>query len=326
MVFTRRINLPSVLFVWIIVAGLTVGAGPRPPWRAPVQTQALPDSRVKLATDLVSLSVAVTDRSGRAITGLTKSDFKVYENGLEQSISFFSSDQTPVSWGLVLDRSGSMRGMMEDVYQAAINVISEGTEQDEVFIVTFNNRCEIACHFTSDQQRLEKSVRGLRAEGLTALYDAVAFSLDHIKQGRHPKKVLVVVTDGEDNNSRLTFRQLRERTKEQDVLIYTVGMFESMGIWRFPLKGGNGRSELRRLAEVTGAFAHFPANVEKCREAMQDIAREVSRCYNLAYYPTFGGRDGKWRKIRVDVARKESDIKYAVRTRAGYYPPNGDEK
>lgn len=275
------------------------------------------ESSVKLTTELVSLSVAVTDRSGRAITGLAKEDFKVYENGVEQPISFFSADESPTSWGLVLDRSHSMEGMIQDVYRAALHAIEQGTEDDDMFVVTFNDQADLLCDFTSDRDKLESAIRGLRASGNTALYDAVGLALDYLQRGRHQKKVLLVITDGEDNRSRLNFRQLVERAKEADVLIYTVGMFAPM----VGMQGIAARDELKKLAEVTGAFAHFPSNPEKCRMTMMEIATEVSRQYSLGYYPTDPTRDGKWRQLRITVARPGSEANYATRTRRGYYAP-----
>jgi Ca-activated chloride channel family protein len=220
-----------------------------------------------------------------------------------------------------------MTTMMEDVYRAAIHVMDEGTEQDEMFIVTFNDQPEIVSDFTSDRHKWENSLLGLRAGGGTALYDAVAFALDHIRHAKHQKKVLVVITDGEDNKSRLSFRRLIEGVEERNVLIYTVGMFESMGrSWR-GMGGGNARGELEKLAEVTGAGAHFPTNVEQCRETMREIAREVSQQYSVGYYPTNSTRDGKWRKIKVVATRQgEKDANFVARTRTGYYPRKGEEE
>lgn len=284
--------------------------------------QARQDSSIKLTTELVSLSVAVTDHSGRAITGLAKEDFKVYENGVEQPISLFSADESPASWGLVLDRSHSMEGMIQEVYRAGLHAIEQGTQDDDMFIVTFNDQADLLCDFTSDRDKLESAIHGLRASGNTALYDAVGLALDYLQRGRHKKKVLVIITDGEDNRSRLSFRQLVERAKETDVLIYTVGMFGPM----VGMQGIAARDELKKLAEVTGAFAHFPSNPEKCRTTMMEIATEVSRQYSLGYYPTDLTRDGKWRQLRIAIARPGSKANYATRTRRGYYAPSRQMK
>lgn len=323
MAITALRMLLSLMLVAGAVAPAIMATGQEPAPGSQVKQRGQHDwresSAIRLETDLVSLTVSVTDRSGRAIMGLKMEDFKVYENGIEQPISFFGSEDVPASWGLVLDRSGSMMEMMRDVYQAAIHVIDEGTEQDEMFVVTFNDRVEVACDFTSERHKLENSILGLRANGETALYDAVAFALDHIRRGKHQKKVLVLITDGQDNSSQLKFRELIEMAEERDVLIYTVGMFESMDMRSLRMRGIDARSELEKLAEVTGAFAHFPTDIEKCRATMKAIALEVGHQYSLGYYPTNTGRDGKWRKIRVAVNQKTSESSYAARTRRGYY-------
>ena len=298
-----------ILCALLLVLPLAVAAGAQEVDR---------EEKVTVETDLVLLRVTVTDRQGRAVTGLKQTDFKAFEDGAEQSLSFFSADESPVSWGLVLDRSGSMAEMMGEVYKAALHVVEEGTEHDEMFVVTFNGSPQVESEFTSDRHRLENSTLGLRAEGETALYDAVAFALDKVKQGRHRKKVLVVVTDGEDNASRTEFRRLIERAEEEDVLVYAAGMFESPGMMR-SMGGGGSRDELKKLAEVTGASAHFPEGVEECRKVMREIALEVSRQYSLGYYPANKARDGKWRSLRVIAGSGATRPTYVARTRAGYY-------
>ena len=275
------------------------------------------DEKVTIDTDLVVLRATVSDTQGRAPAGLKQADFKVYEDGVEQPLSFFSSEESPVSWGLVLDRSGSMTEMMGDVYQAALHVIDDGTSKDEMFIATFNDRSEVISEFTSDRHRLENSTLGLRADGETALYDAVALALDQVKRGKYRKKVLVVVTDGEDNSSRLKFSQLIERAEEEEVLVYAVGMFGQVGMGLMGARSGSARSELEKLAQVTGGTSHFPDDPGQCRDVMSAIAREVSQQYSLGYYPANKSHDGKWRSVRVAVGQGQT--KYAARTRAGYY-------
>ena len=279
-----------------------------------------PLETIRIDTNLVVLRIAVNDKQGRAIQNLKQGAFKVYEDGVEQEVSFFSSEESPVSWGLVLDRSGSMMGMMSDVYEAALHVIDEGTSRDETFIVTFNKRFELISDFTSDRHRLENSVLGLTADGETALFDAVDFALDRLKHAKYRKKVLVVITDGEDNASRLKFREMIERAEEEEAVIYTVGMFGSMeGLTS--LMGGDrdASAELKKLAQVTGASAHFPSDVEQCRDVMKEIAREVSQQYSLGYYPLNKERDGKWRNIKVVVGPTSGSAKLVARTRGGYY-------
>lgn len=285
------------------------------------------ENAIKLMAELVSLNVMVTDQAGRAVVGLNKGDFKVYEDRVEQQVNFFSSDEAPVSWGLILDRSGSMMGMMRDVYRAAAHVVDEGTDQDEMFVVTFNRQVELVTDFISDKHKIENSLLGLRAEGETALWDAVAKGLDHLKRGKNQKKVLVVVTDGEDNASRTSFRALINRLEEEEVLVYPVGMFES-GLmsprdWaKFGIRNDSSEAELERLAQATGTTAHFPTDVEQCKQVMKEIALEVSRQYSIGYYPSNTAPDGKWRRIQVKVAPGAG--KNVARTRAGYYAQHQD--
>ena len=287
------------------------------------QLQAQQDSpleTIKIDTNLVVLRVAVNDQQGRAAVNLKQDAFRIYEDGIEQQVGFFSAEESPVSWGVVLDRSGSMMLMMSDVYEAALHVIDEGTTRDEAFIVTFNRKPELISDFISDRHRLENSILGLRADGETALFDAVDFALDRMKHAKHRKKVLVVITDGEDNASKMKFRELIERAEEEEVVIYTVGMFEPMTSVLTSVMGGErgAKLELEKLAEVTGASAHFPTNVDQCRDVMKEIAREVSQQYSLGYYPLNKTRDGKWRRIQVKISESGSH-KYVARTRSGYY-------
>ena len=297
----------------IVVLALTIGTQAQ---------QDTPLDTIKIDTNLVVLRVTVNDQQGRAAMSLKQEAFKVYEDGVEQQIGFFSGEESPVSWGLVLDRSGSMMGMMSDVYGAALHVIDEGTSRDETFIVTFNRKPELISDFLSDRHRLENSILGLRADGETALFDAVDFALDQMKHAKNRKKVLVVVTDGEDNASRLKFRELIERAEEEEAVIYTVGMFEpSMSVLSSSMGGSDrdAQAELKKLAEVTGASSHFPTNVDQCRSVMREIAREVSQQYSLGYYPANKERDGKWRAIRIAVSQNGNSTKLVARTRSGYY-------
>jgi Ca-activated chloride channel family protein len=276
-------------------------------------------SDVRVAVDLVLLDVSVQDKNGQPVHDLQERAFRVYEDKIEQRIASFSTEESPVTWGLVLDRSSSMQGMMKEVYEAAINVIDQGTSDDDMFIMTFNDRTEVVSELTSDRRQLSNSIFGLHAKGRTALYDAVDAALDYIKKGAHRKKVLVVVSDGGDNKSRIRFSHLIDRAKESDVLIYTVGMYGPMVNNPTEARStGYARQELQQLAEITGAYAHFPTDPEKCREVMDKIAQEVSEHYTIGYYPANPTLDGKWRKLKVALVGP-FDEKYIVRARPGYY-------
>jgi Ca-activated chloride channel family protein len=282
--------------------------------------EALP--ALKLDVDLVSLNVVVTDHKGQAITELEKENFKVYEDRVEQPISFFSHEDAPVSWGLVLDRSRSMEETIQKVHQAAVHLIDEGSGQDEMFIETFNTQSQLVRSFTSDRNQLTNSIFGLEAYGRTAVFDAVALALDRLQAGRHLKKALSVVTDGDDNSSELTFKELIELAEERDALIYVMGIFEPPDPRRPGLRGWEHRGSLERLAEVTGGRAYFPINTRQCQEAVKRIALEVSHQCSLGYYPTRPPGDGEWRKLKVVVVHQgQQERKLIARTRSRYFVP-----
>jgi Ca-activated chloride channel family protein len=294
----------ALLFGWAIPAS-PVG---------PLQTRDV----LKVAVDLVLLDVSVADQKGRPIRNLDRDQFTVYEDKIEQPISYFSQEESPVTWGLVLDRSASMSGKIRDVHEAAIHILAEGLQDDEMFIMTFHNRVELVSRLTSNRKELQQSIFGLKAEGNTAMYDAVGAALEYMKQGRHRKKVLVVITDGMDNHSRLGFRSLRDRVRESDVVVYTVGMYDILGSFQ-ARKGTLNNQELEEIAETTGGYAYFPTDMERCRQTMNRIAEEVSAHYTIGYYPTSQMHDGRWRKTKVVVTSAEKTTKPIVRTRGGYY-------
>lgn len=266
-------------------------------------------------TNLVLLDVTVTGKRGQAMKRLQRNEFAVYEDGTKQDVVFFSDENRPVSWGLVVDRSGSMLGMMEEVSNAVLHSVKAGTREDDVFIMKFNHDVDLVQDFTSDRDKLLAASRNLWAMGGTALYDAVALAADHLRHGTHQKKVLVVVTDGEDNASHISFERLLAMVKRSEALVYTVGFFNSdMPILR--LLEGETRKELQRLAEQTGGMAYFPKNMEECDQACRDIATQVSQQYSLGYYPKSTTWDGAWRDIKVELVRP---AKFTVRARKGYF-------
>src|SRR5262249_48369176 len=174
---------------------------------------------------------------------------------------------------------------------------------------------------TLDRRIIQNSIFGLNADGSTALWDAINSGINYLKRGKNRKKALLVITDGLDNKSVLTFKRVLDRVRESDLVIYTVGINTPSGIFA---KGSATRDRLTELAEITGGYAHFPTDIEKCRETMAEISSEVGEQYAIGYYPTNGNYDGKWRKIRVVASQAGSRTKYVARSRTGYYamPPD----
>lgn len=282
--------------------------------QAPAPAQQEPTFRT--STNLVLLDVSVTDRKGRPVRNLGKGSFRISEDGVEQEAAFFTYEQRPVSWGLVLDRSGSMIGMMDEVYNAALHSVEAGTPEDETFILAFDDRIELVRPFTTDHLSLVNAIRQISAGGTTALYDAVREGLQELRRGRHQKKVLIVITDGEDNASRIRFEDLLEKARRSEAQVYTIGMFSGMGLDFLDSSDAWIKRQLESLAEETGGLAYFPKNIRQCDRACKDIAEEVSRQYTLGYYPKREEWNGQWRNVQVKIPGSPT---YSVRARKGYY-------
>ena len=278
---------------------------------------------LRVETDLVSFNVTVTDGHNKPIKGLKRENFRVFEDGVEQPIEHFGDDDYPYTMGLVLDRSGSMAFVIEDVYNAAFHTIRASKPDDEFFVITFNQHADILQDFSSDRKLLQTSLKGVEAGGSTALYDAIYTGLKHLERGQHDKKALLVVTDGADNSSTLKFKDLVEFIRERHVAIYVVGFFESMGPASSLFEDTSEVDRLTKIAQVTGGKAYFPKSMKECDIACIAIATELRRQYSLGYYPKNKNRDGSWREIRVEVVAPDSfgSANLIARTREGYYAP-----
>lgn len=304
--------LPSALLVLGLAANPVVAQEEAPPLRVEV--------------DLVTLTATVTSRTGSYVGGLKKEDFRVYEDDVLQEIAVFESRQVPISLGIVFDTSGSMVDKIDDVQDAVLHFIRTVNPQDEIFVLRFSSNVELVEEFTDDRTRLERAVRRLRARGSTHLYDAIAEGLEIVQQGHHPKKALVVVTDGNDTESSLTFNEVLEQAQKSEVLVYALGIGHSEG-GSFGHAPRSFRDEvdmrvLNALAEATGGKSyHLEAAHRGGRdlidEACQEVSAELRQQYMLAYYPRNTAQDGGYRRIRVETR----DPGQVVRTRAGYYPP-----
>jgi Ca-activated chloride channel family protein len=290
--------------------------------------------------DLVTLRVTVTDDQGNPFTGLKADNFRVFDNDIEQAIRHFSVEDRPFTMGLVLDRSGSMIMMIDDVYQAAFHTIRASKSEDEFFILTFDDRLDLRQDFSMNRQLLQKQLKGVTARGSTALWDAVAAGLEKVRKGSHEKKALLVVTDGEDNRSYLSFGDLLERARQEEIAIYTVGLFErsewspvsflSGLLGRAPQqRGGPSRGNrlsitlLTELAEATGGRAYFPSTMAECDQVCIAIAQELRQQYEVGYYPQPKLAEGGWRSVQVQL-QLPADLSgkgLMARARPGYFAP-----
>jgi VWFA-related protein len=262
-------------------------------------------------TRLVVLHASVLDRSGKQITNLPKEAFKVYENGVEQPIKIFRREDIPISLGIVIDNSGSMRDKRQKVEAAAVRLVKGSNRNDEVFIVNFNDDAFLDVPFTNSVEKLEEGVARIDSRGGTAMRDAVSMSLDHLKaEARKDKKVLLVITDGNDTTSTgITLEKLVEKAHRSEVLIYAIGILSEED--RRDAK--RARRALDALAKASGGASFYPDDLAEVESLADRIAHDIRNQYVIAYSPANQVLDGSFRSIKVTAGR------YQVRTRTGYY-------
>jgi len=262
----------------------------------------------------VVLHATVVDEKQRLITNLTRNAFQVFENGQPQPITSFRHEDVPVAMGIVIDNSGSMREKRDKVAKAAENLVASSNPQDQVFVVNFSDEYYLDQDFTNDPKKLRGALEKLESRGGTALYDAVVASADHLKKNaKLQKKVLFVVTDGEDDASRGSLEQsVRQLQEENGPTIYAIGILGDE-------KQRRARRALQTIAERTGGIAFLPKSVDEVDEISRTVAKDIRNQYTIVYRPTTPKRVGGYRTIKVD-ARASGYKGLVVRTRSGYYP------
>lgn len=269
-------------------------------------------------TDLISVTVTVTDREGRHISGLDRRSFTVLDEGVPQEISFFGDEDLPASVGIVFDTSASMKGnKIAQAREALSRFIQTSHERDEFFLIGFNSSAKLLLEKTRDADAVAKKLTYVEPHGETALYDAVYLGVEKVGRGIHPKRVLLLISDGEDNDSRYSFGQLRRSLQECDVIIYAIGT-----LGRYPIKapGNLGRDTLNKLARVTGGKAYFPESKEEMSEAFERIALELRHQYAIGYRPSNFVSDGRWHRLKVSLRQPRArQPRLLVRSREGYF-------
>jgi VWFA-related protein len=267
----------------------------------------------------VRLNVAVLDKDGRSVQTLTKDAFHVFEDGVPQTISSFRHEDLPVSLGIIIDSSGSMYDKRLAVEEASLDLVKLSNPQDEAFVVDFSWEAFIDQDFTSDINKLQKGLDYVKSSGGTAIYDALVASADYLqKNAKHPKQVLLVITDGEDNASTATLEQTIRRIQDLDgPVIYSVGLLFGQDIDKREAR--HARRVLEALSEETGGVAYFPKSVKDVDEIASEVARDIRTQYTIAYHSTKSPELGGYRQIRVEAKAKGMG-KLSVRTRAGYFP------
>ncbi|HEX4005747.1 MAG TPA: VWA domain-containing protein [Acidobacteriaceae bacterium] len=278
---------------------------------------------IRRDVDEVVLNCTVVDSDGHLVQDLTKDDFRVLEDNVPQAIVSFQHSDIPVSMGILVDNSGSMRDKRAAVNTAALDLVRASNPSDEAFIVNFSDEAFLDQDFTSDINKLREGLSHIESRGGTAMYDAVSAAADQLSEGaRRPKQVLLIITDGEDNASSLDLEQTIRRIQDlQGPVVYSIGL-----LFGDDARGGEAhraRRALQLLSDETGGMAFFPHSLEDVDSIAAEVAKDIRNQYTLGYHSTRPMSQGGYRAVRVD-ARAPHHGKLYVRTKAGYYPkPEG---
>jgi VWFA-related protein len=275
----------------------------------------------------VQLPISVLDKEGRPVDGLTKEHFQIFEDKILQTIKTFKHEDIPLSLGLIIDNSGSMRNKRERVNSAALAFVRESNPDDETFIVNFDDSAYLEQDFTGSIGDLIDALENIDARGETALYDALYLSADHVKAGKKDKKALLLITDGEDNVSKYGINKVIEALKQSKVTLYCVGLIEENdqrgGLFKKP-PSKKAKEDLERFAAITGGQAFFPKSIDEVEDLVKNIAHDLRNHYTVTYTPTNIKLDGTYREILVKLNPPKNMGKITWHTKQGYYAPKAE--
>jgi VWFA-related protein len=305
----------------------TVAIEPRikPAPGAPDPARALVDSRpasIRIDKTLVQINVTVTDPLNRFVTGLDKDYFKLFEEKVEQQIAQFSSEDAPLSIGLVFDTSGSMGAKLQKSRQAAAQFFKTANPEDEFFLITFNDRPELVMPFTTDTEEMQNRLTFTQSKGRTALLDGIYMAMNQMKKARNPRKALLIISDGGDNSSRYTESEVKNAVREADVQIYAIGIYESIASRGRTPEEMAGPGLLSDVAEQTGGRAFAVDNLAELPDVAAKIGMELRNQYVLYYTPKNPERDGKYRRVTVKLVQPRGLPPLKAFYRLGYYAPS----
>ena len=282
---------------------------------------ALAQPNFRAETNLVVIPVSVTDSMNRFVLGLHKEDFKLLDNGVEEPVAHFSGEDVPLSIGLAFDISGSMDFKMRTSRDAAATMLKTMSPGDESFLVEFNDKVDLTVPFTGKTGQIRDALQNVKAGGLTALLDAVNFTLDEMKKAKNPRKAIVIVSDGGDNSSKYTAAQIESLVREADVEIYCMGVFDPLSSLALSPEEVSGPRLLSEIATQTGGRAFAASVSSDLPSVAARIAIELRNQYVLAYYPKEQVRDGKYHTVEVKVSQPPGVPPLKMHWRQGYYAP-----
>ena len=320
---SARAITSCIVVVFAFLATVTEGQDRRPvqfptqpPQTGPSPITAETNVPLIINTDLVALTVTVTDPDGRHISGLDKSAFTIYDDKVPQHIDFFSDSDTPVSLAIIFDTSHSMSGeKIHRARQALARFIETTHRQDEYFLISFSERARLLLDKTPDADAVVDKFTYLEPRGETALYDATYLGIEKVSHESRARRAILLITDGNDTCSRYTFEEVRRSLQETDVVLYAIGVLSYSRI-----EARAGRSALTELASASGGKAFFPNSATETIDAFERIALELRSQYSIGYRPSDLTAERKWHRIKVDITSKDKS-EFRVRNRAGFYAP-----
>lgn len=285
--------------------------------------------RFRASVDQIVVFASVVDERGQLVSGLTRDEFRIYEDRVEQDVTSFAQTEVPSTIGLVIDTSGSMRNKIQQVEQAVGLFLDQNNPQNELFLIRFDHRVEQVEGFTPEVEDIRDAVGNLIPRGGTALWDALYLSVEEAAAGNEPKKVIILFTDGEDKDSFYRQDEAVAKVQESEVQVFVVAFLDEdlnerggfFGLFRS--ERDKVQKSLTEVAEVTGGRTFFPQRIDELDSVFEEIAHELKNQYRISYVSSNSSRDGEWRRIDVqlDAAREKG---YKVRARKGYYAVGGD--
>jgi Ca-activated chloride channel family protein len=294
--------------------------GPDRPNVPPEQPSARADRAIQLNVELALVNVTVTDPYNRLVTGLEKENFRAFEDGSEQEIVHFSSEDVPISIGLIFDMSGSMSNKVDKARQAAVQFLRTANPRDEFFLVSFNDRAEMTTSFTSSVEEIQNRMMYTSAKGRTALFDGIYLGLSQMRGARNSKRALLVVSDGGDNHSRYSEADVRSFLREADCQLYAIGVYDANDMGR-SREERYGPTLLAEMAEMSGGRAFPVTRLNDLPDIAAKIGMELRNQYVLGYRPSDTRHNGTWRKIRIRLDLPRGLPPLNVFAKTGYYAP-----
>jgi Ca-activated chloride channel family protein len=281
-----------------------------------------PRRGLKMDVDLALINATVTDPFNRLVTGLDPDNFRIYEDNVEQEVVSFSSEDVPISIGVIFDYSGSMANKAAKAREAALQFFKTANPLDEFFLVSFNERAELASSFTNSVEDLQSRMLLTNPKGRTALLDAIYLGLSEMRSAHNAKRALLILSDGGDNHSRYTEGDIKRLVKEADTQLYAIGIFDPAGYRNRTLEEGNGPSLLSEVTELTGGRVFPVEKLEELPDIATKIGMELRNQYVLGYHPSNKAHDARWRKVKVKLRPPRGLPPLTVYNKTGYYAPS----